>query len=86
MLVYDGVNFIDGDMFVYGFGQLIKLLGFIVGIFQGVVQWCQFFVLVQVVEQCLGKGIVVEQVMEIGVECQVVVVYCFVVYCLFCFM
>ncbi len=68
MLAHDGVNFIDGDMFAHGLGQPIKLPGFIAGILQGAVQRRQPFALAQAVEQRPGKGIAVEQAMEIGAE------------------
>ena len=82
MLAHDGVNFIDGDMFAHGLGQPIKLAGFIAGILQGAVQRRQPFALAQAVEQRPGKGIAVEQAMEIGAERQAVVAYRPVVYCL----
>jgi hypothetical protein len=73
MLAHDGVNFIDGDMFAHGVGQQIKLAGFIAGILQGAVQRRQPFALAQAVDQRAGKGIAVEQAVEIGAERQAVV-------------
>ena len=73
MLAHDGVNFIDGDMFAHGIGQQVKLAGFIAGILKGAVQRRQPFALTQAVEQRPGKGIVVEQAVQIGAKRQAVV-------------
>ena len=67
MLAHDGVNFIDGDMFAHGLGQPIKLPGFIAGILRALSSGASP-ALAQAVEQRPGKGIAVEQAMEIGAE------------------